>query len=394
MVALILTFFERQIREIEKDLKWFGIALGFIHMLTAYFWWGNTYVILRHVGICWSFFPYCEPYQQFFNDYVDFFYPFYLGLGFSIILSFALKRVKWGYFLLIFASLFQAAVQISDYRFSGNYHYMHHVVTFVFLLMPEKSMMIRFCLVLFYFFAGFLKFDLEWLSGAALINPVRWVPRWLMDWMLIFVIYLEVLLAWFLLSRRWYFKYSVLVSYILFHVFSYFVVGYFYPLLMLSLLTVFLVDRQDFQWPRSWLNWGLVIILSLANLYPHVFERQSALHGRGRLLSLNMLDAMTHCRNIFYIRFKDRTLEYIRDPLARDVRGRCDYTTVFDKAKELCREFQGQPEFEGINMSHQVRKATEEIFSHQIQFKNICGRPLKISWWGDLYQEGNGPSEP
>jgi hypothetical protein len=99
-----------------------------------------------------------------------------------------------------------------------------------------------------------------------------------------------------------------------------------------------------------------------------------------------MLDAKTDCRNIFYIRFKNKTMEYIRDPLVRSVRVRCDYTMVFDKAKKLCKEFQEQAGFIDIDMSHQVRKSTEESFSHNVQFQDICRRPLRLSGWGDLYQ--------
>lgn len=384
---MIFHFLNKQISEIytQKFLVFYGAILALLHVLTAFFW-RNSASQLSTGTHCWSFFSDCDFYSSLIHFEFKLTLLFYAGLALLAAVLFCLNKVKLAFYSLLLVTLFKALIQISDYRYMGNYHYMHHVICIVFLFFPAKSNSIKLFITLFYFFAGLLKFNADWLSGAALLREVPWVSKEIMSWLLFSVLYIELVLNWFLLSKQKILFYFSLFIFFSFHVFSYFVVGYFYPLVMLGLLSIFIFQRPNFEFPRSKFIALALFIFTIMNIYPLVFEPNSALHGRGRLLSLNMLDAKAVCSTTFFIKRDKKIIEYSPPTFALSPRGRCDHTTLFNLIKNTCKDQQGD-DFIDMDIDHQIKRATDSNFSEQVTFQNVCSNPVKIDWMGRIWQE-------
>ena len=162
--------------------------------------------------------------------------------------------------------------------------------------------------MLFYFWAGTLKLNWEWVSGGALYRPL-----WLLTGPAVvaacaYVVVLELVIVWGLLSRRSWIFWSSLAQVLLFHVMSFAVVGWFYPLLMFALLAIFPLARCIPGAPpepasasassggacrgrRS--RWRSRF--SLVQLTTHLYPGDTAITGEGRLFALHMFDARVVC---------------------------------------------------------------------------------------------------
>ena len=55
-----------------------------------------------------------------------------------------------------------------DFRFRANQYYMATAIVAILLFWPHKRDALRILLVAFYFWAGTLKLNIEWLSGSTL----------------------------------------------------------------------------------------------------------------------------------------------------------------------------------------------------------------------------------
>ena len=118
-----------------------------------------------------------------------------------------------------------------------NQHYMAFFVALVFLAFPAKRRLLQYLIVLFYFWAGTLKLNRDWLSGeVSSTGEVRGCPTGWCRSACAYVVVLEMVLVFGLLSRRRWLFWATLGQLLLFHVMSYPVVGFYYPSLMCALL--------------------------------------------------------------------------------------------------------------------------------------------------------------
>jgi len=153
-----------------------------------------------------------------------------------------LAPVAWCALLVL--NLLKSLILFQDYRLRLNQHYMTYWVTLAFLFVPYKRRAISYLVASFYFWAGTLKFTPDWFSGAALFGraPLG-VPQSLIPASCIYVVFLELVVTFGLLIRnRWIF-WCALIQFIAFHIASWPIVQFFYPTLMLSILTIFPLAR-------------------------------------------------------------------------------------------------------------------------------------------------------
>lgn len=382
------SFFKGQIEEIQSSrvLQLYGALLGLSNILTAYFWWSREFSDTP--AICWSFFQNCQvlsPISQNANSYLIIF----AMISFLASLSLILKRGKEGYILLLFAFALKMLFQITDYRLMGNYHYMNNIIQVCFLFVFEKTNMIRLFLVLFYMAASLIKFNTDWLSGSALIRPSIFSGK-LLEIACAYVIVLELVLAPLLvLVRNKIIKYAVLVQLIIFHIFSWHIVGYLYPLTMFFLISLFFLDSNFFNWPKTKTNLFLIFIFIASQAYVAILEPQSSLNGRNRLLSLNMLDARAVCETRFILKYKNEIVEYIPDFLEYGMRIRCDPLIVLDHIKKTCEDQKMHSGFLDIDIDHQVRRFSESDQLNKIEqltFQDVCQKSLHIGILGNIWQ--------
>lgn len=358
-----MRFIGRQIAEIADDtaLRWYGAALALVNAITALHW-----ALVEPLGrilaptvppICWPFVTNCQNFRldpAIADPLVG---VLFVGAVANAAL-FAKRLVPAGWWLLLGLCALKTLLLLQDFRLILNQHYMAYWVTLPFLFLPGKRRTLPYLIVLFYFWAGTLKFNPEWISGLALYGrrPLG-LPPSLIPASCVYVIALELVVSFGLLSRREWIFWAALAQLVLFHIASFWVVGFFYPILMFLLLSIFPLARYicvplaDGAPSRPVELRALVrgaerpatnVLLAsfcAAQLVPLAFPGDPAITGEGRLFALHMFDAPVECRATITIRTADRQNRAIplRAPFLSP-RVSCDPIVYFNLAQNYCRD--------------------------------------------------------
>jgi hypothetical protein len=228
-MAGIVGFFPAQIAEIERDraLRWYGVAMAFLHVVTYLYWVDQRIAAFVGAGaepICWPLVPECGALRILSPAGVALALRAYFALAVGTGLLFASRRlVPWAYASLVLVNALKLAIMLLDYRLRMNQHYMGFFATFAYLSVPAKRDGLRVLVTLFYFWAGTLKLNWEWISGAGLYRPMWPFSGVGVVVACAYVIVLELVVASGLLARRaWIFW-----------------AAFFYPLLMFAILRSF-----------------------------------------------------------------------------------------------------------------------------------------------------------
>lgn len=199
-------FITNNIREIESDkaLSWFGVFLSLTHVWTFLYWIFDLKVpqILSNnvAPICWPFFENCFKYRFFTYAQISNILYLYLFLGLAVAALFTLpsRYTKWAYTGLFFLSLFKFLLFAQDYQLRMNQHYMALAVTLAYLFIQSKRKVILQLIVLFYVWAGTIKLNEEWLSGAGIYRLEKlWLPVELHKLSFLYVVILELIIVFY-----------------------------------------------------------------------------------------------------------------------------------------------------------------------------------------------------
>ncbi len=312
------------------------------------------------------------------------------------------SQTRIAYSLLFALTVFKYLCLLLDYRMMGNYHYMPFLVSFFFLFIPQKSLSLRFLITLFYVAAGSLKFNLEWLSGASIGEKPDFLPQILFEYSCAYVVALETLMVWLLWSKRRWLRFAGLAQLVLFHAVSWYWVGYFYPLIMASLLSIYPLgwhSSRDAQWRnrdsardahpgllesasklRRTAQLALMIYI-LLQVLPHLSSADSALDGTSRILSLNMYDARSVCTGAIFLHYNDgeqtKTVAY-RPDLHTGVRIHCDPILFEAEAHNLCRDQMRNETFRDLDIFLVAKRSTGDEYSDILRGHAYCaGHKLK-----------------
>lgn len=365
-------------------------GLTFSHLVTAYFWASSSawmhYSLQNHKIYCYPIFKSC--YELVFSDL---FYVKYIFFGYLIIsaitialIIFGRNKVTFGLFVCLFFLKF--SILLSRYNFMGNYHTMHLTMVIVTLFAKQSLDKYRFVLCLQYFFAGLLKLNLEWLSGAALTSYSQYLlkgPFHVLS--LAYVPVLELILIWGLLSKNSFLRKLTLLQLVIFHLYSIIVVGAYYPLIMAGLLwPVFYVEANtyfknenrktffeifSFRNVPQTLSSLFIVLIIVWNLTVKLNSMDPAMDGYIRYLSLNMLDARLTCRNTLYEVKDNMDIVSVDVPyLARSLRVRCD-PLVFDTfLRRLCKK---NPTKNFLFLL-ESKRTTQNHFTEIRNYKDAC----------------------
>ncbi|MEL6543939.1 MAG: hypothetical protein AAFQ82_04895, partial [Myxococcota bacterium] len=245
---------------------------------------------------------------------------------------------RWAWWTLIGVSILQYTVVFSDFRFRLNQHYMLAWLLLAFVWVPDRRRLARYLFVGFYFVAGTLKLNPDWLSGRALPYPTFLGQGWVLQCAMAYAVIFELLLIWGLLAKnRWVFwiAYGHLV---VFSLFSMTQVGFFYPLLMLATSSVLVLDRAYPREAKRTLTPTVLVLATFAGFQfvPYIFPGDSALTGEGRLFALHMFDARVECRSVAEVQRDGQTLGFFDLKGELPGRTRCDPAMVLARARALC----------------------------------------------------------
>ena len=382
-----------QIGEIAADpaLRLYGVALLATHLLTAAWFLAEdrgSLAAATEDAICWPLVPDCERFRLLSAGQLD--AAIIVWAAAAVLCALAFARPRWTRYAwagLAALTLLKVAVLALDFRLRANQHYMAFAACAVFLLVPRKRESVPLLVVLFYFWAGTLKLNWEWVSGAALYRPL-----WLLTGPAVvaacaYVVVLELVIVWGLLSRRPWIFWSSLAQVLFFHVMSFAVVGWFYPLLMFALLSIFpLMLRFPASAPEPSLGerilnrrlsrpaLAMAVAFSLLQLSTHLYPGDTAITGEGRLLALHMFDARVVCESEATLELPDGSTVSAELEIEGG-RTRCDPLVIYGIARNLCRHGAvADLAIADLDLHVRSRRTTEAELRPVVDISNFCTR--------------------
>jgi hypothetical protein len=314
------------------------------------------------------------------------------------------RRVRTGLAVMAFALLTGVAVYVLDYRLRLNQTYMLGWVVLVLLLVPQRTQTLQVLVALFYFWAGALKLNREWLSGAALYERPLLVPAALVPASCVYVVVLEMVLLWGLLSPVPRVRWAVYAQLLLFHAVSSSVVGWYYPLLMAGITAIYpltwtLAPDQALVWTRVPVDrTGRVALVAVAavfsalQLMPRLFPGDTAITGEGRLFALHMFDARVQCEGGATVRTASG--QQVRVALINDnlePRMRCDPIVLAEQARRLCHQLETRPDSPRVDVAIDARRATDEHLQPLVHVDDFCHVDDSYSLWHHNAWIGRAP---
>jgi len=397
-MKLLKNYFNHQIDEIKSDkaLQFYGVFLGLSQVLTFFTWIGSrqrAYFTDIKTPICWPFFENCHEFRISDPQQMKFILiAFGLVSFLSAVLFLSNRFCKTAYWWLIGTNIFKTLLYILDFRLRMNQHYMLYFATIAFLFFPYKRNLLRFTLVSFYVWASTLKYNLEWIAGDALYQKVWFFKgRWIQV-ACFYVVILESFIVLGLLVRKKWVYWAAFVQLILFHVMSYPVVNYFYPMLMVCLLMIFPLTRffkyddessgllvSLVRGKEAITTYAFIGLFSFLQLIPYMMPGDSKVTGEGRLFALHMFDALVSCEGNIILHYENQDDEEIPIPIIRRNRTKCDPIVNTNLAKAYCRQHQDDSDFISLDLQYSVRRAREKIMRPLVDIKDFCRQDISYT---------------
>jgi len=203
-----------------------------------------------------------------------------------------------------------------------------------------------------------------------------------------------------MLVRRQLIFWAAFGQLLLFHLASYWVVGFFYPVLMFLLLTIVpfvhfgpRLSVEDTESPRAVLSgvsrpqehpvaFAFLVGFSVLQLTPRLFPGDVAVTGEGRMFALNMFDAPLSCRGYATVH-RSREQPEMLTLTAPFVNPRiaCDPIVYRAIALALCRRNDTARDFHDIDLTLDTRKHGQHISSTVVSVKSFCTTRPRYSVW-------------
>ena len=397
-----------QLREIRDDpaLRLYGCALALTHALTMLSWRQADAIGLVARGtesICWPLVSGCEGLRVLTVEQLTWLLRGYFAAGIAVAGLFCIRRFATAASAGLAAlTLFKLLFLALDFRLRLNQHYMILWISVVFLFVPSKRDALRVLLVLFYVWASTLKFNADWVSGAALPTRTWIIPAQLTVAACVYLIVLELGVSWGLLAaNRWVF-WGALLQLLVFHAVSWQQVGFYFPTVMFLLLTIFplarLLPGAEASPGPSLLSrllrfrvrpavYGVMLAFSLMQLPPMLIPGDAAITGEGRPYALHMVDAGVVCRGRAMVYRADGSTVPVPLSGATVARIACDPIVVAGRARNICRGTSrlvaGAVELD-LSLISRRRSATEEksiVDLPAFCSRNIRYNPFGKNWW-------------
>jgi hypothetical protein len=189
--------------------------------------------------------------------------------------------------------------------------------------------------------------------------------------------------------RKWLFG-AVFAQFVLFHVMSWSVVGFFYPVLMAGIISIFPLCRLIPLEPRNDLDdllhlrlarslYALLAVFAGLQFVPMLYPGDAAWTSQGRLFSLHMFEGESMCQVRATEKFKTRAAEKV-DLFRRDllVRDRCDPLVYFNEAQRICRDLPVQdPDFVDLDLRMIISKRRWPAWRPLIETDDFCSKHLR-----------------
>ena len=169
------------------------------------------------------------------------------------------------------------------------------------------------------------------------------------------------------------------------YVFSWAVVGFFYPILMFGILAIFPLTRllagPPAPSPRA--APALAALFAACQLAPRLLSGDPALTGEGRLFALHMFDARVTCQAWAELRRADGSRLPRNLRLHGEARTACDPIVIHGFARNLCRERDaGRLEFVDLDVHLLSRRASASEMHTVIDLPEFCAHLPRYRLFG------------
>jgi hypothetical protein len=209
-----------------------------------------------------------------------------------------------------------------------------------------------------------------------------------------YVVVLEIVLVLGVFARSPWIFWTTFGQLLLFHVVSWSVVGWFYPVLMFAILSILPLARLrpiatpspgarrllGGREPRS--TTAFLLGFSLLQMLPWCFPGDTAITGEGRVFALHMFDARVVCEAQAVLHDaagKVATIP-INQPLTP--RMQCDPIVYLSVARGLCRILcDGSHACVSMDLLLRSRRSTEPELRPVIDVKDFCRSGITYDVW-------------
>lgn len=389
-----MEFLRANLWEIKKSstVRIYGIILGLAHILTFIFWLQNENLPLKFASsasqMCWPTFESCQYLHSISDSWLTFF--FYSYIVFAVLASitlFSSRAVGMGWFLLLVATLLKAVLYLQDFRLSANIHYLHFLLSIVWLIFPSKILSFKWIMAGYFFFSAMHKLSPEWLTGRWFLDHVE-MPIKLAEWMAALSAMIEFIapMVLFLKDGR-YFLSAYLTLWIYFAGLAY-ADGFLRPALLLMFSLVFLLHileerraerefiYQSFIRPEPSKLWTLVIVVIFwaAQVLPWVPQLPPPLERSRVVLSLRSPPKMNECRQTTYLIGRDFLTEISQTPEKGTLKNHtvCDPYLNMLEARSFCEQKKSQPALETVASYFFIRGLKDTQFQAVFENDDIC----------------------
>jgi len=391
---LVLAWYRRVffIEEIEQSLvlKWVFGATLFSHFVAFNSWFYQRAMtvdtVLAHQHVCWPYFQNCGDFAFLRTLPEGYSQPFLYAFLFGTLLAsfyFIYKR-DW---LRAHATLVPSFVWHTLGTFvltgalSGNYEYYMFALTGILLFFPHKEFFLRLVLVLFYFLAGALKIHEGWILGtyfSAIKIGLPLFPDWSIPIWTNLVIFMEIVGAWFLFSKKWILQRLSLSFWTAFHLYSSLLVGFRYPSVVLPTLlilfggpyrkTLIPCDRKSIV---AWVLVGALIPLQFVSV---AIPGDTKLTLEGNKYGLYMFEANHQCISQINMYDSEGVPQDTSYYESENARNRCDPYSFWFRMQQECDVYSGSGMTVAWTFDHSINGGP---FLRIVDEKDVCALKYK-----------------
>ncbi|HVU75231.1 MAG TPA: hypothetical protein VHD38_00095 [Candidatus Paceibacterota bacterium] len=311
----IASWYERvcSIKEIREQLilQWaFGASL--FYFFVSFSLWierATTSVETAQAGgaICWPYFQNCS-WTYFLHTFPygysqTLFYMFLYAIMVAIVYFMWKKEWSKAHVLLSTLLLWKLfVIFVQSFVQAGPYDYYHIFLTLILLYVPCKEFFLKLAFVFFYFMSVTVKFTPGWVLGTYFTSMRSGLPVFpdsMVPLLTNFVIFVQIVDCWFLMSKNRLFQRASLIFGIIFHLYSGVLVSYNYPSAALPpLLILFgpLYRYTEIPFGRKTIaGWVVIGLVAAFQLLGFVVSPDRFLTMEGHRYGMFMFEANHQC---------------------------------------------------------------------------------------------------
>lgn len=395
------------IKEIESDIavRLFGAAVLIGFLVTFKSWEGNfaTSILARDSGstLCWPAFQGCA--DWFFmtarpHGYTqNIIFMVMLELIFLATYGLLAKKYTLAHICILLLFLWKLYITSINYRYNANYDYYQTLFTFVFLFLPHKRFFGSLTVVFFYFLSTAVKIHESWTLGTYFTAMKTGLPIFPKEWTIIltnFLIFMEMIAAWFLFSKNKFLQRSIFIFFVIFHFYSGALVGYHYPVIVSPSLIIFFGPLfKPFKHVPNGLKsipgWSLILALLCLQMVSHIIPGDEKLTLEGNFYGLYMFESNHQCS----IRAYDENQKVIFTQDSTIARNRCDpYRYWFRLKERYCTPYNTSKY--SLKMTHSINGGPFYLIVNEPDICTLEYKPFSHNDWIKTEKEAKPTARP